>query len=407
MGDEAKGKFVDLLAEAADVVARFNGGDNAGHTVINPFGTFKLRLTPNGFVQPAHACVIGPGWCVNLETLLSEIEMIQNSWDRAARPPVGLAALQRGHALPPAAGSIYEQAKGAAKTGTTRRGMGPVFADKVSYNGIRLFDLARRSPVRRKAARAAGAQEPHLAGISGIQPLDFETRLSREACASTPRCRQCVREPFGLMQETLATRGRHPAGRRPGRSAGQQLGHLPLLHRLDHPGRWCLRRAGHRPALDQQRARRCQGLHHACRRRSDAHRAARRRSVRCCCVRPAPNMAQSPDGRAAAAGSTPKLVRFTCQLNGVTDLALTKLDVLDSAAGAQNLHRLPPPESGDRVRHYWEGDAHWLEACQPVYIERDLAGSSPPRRCAASPICPPNAQAYVRKIEELIGAPVR
>ena len=60
-GDEAKGKFVDLLSQGAELTARFNGGDNAGHTVVNPYGTFKLRLTPNGFSNPNTQCVIGPG----------------------------------------------------------------------------------------------------------------------------------------------------------------------------------------------------------------------------------------------------------------------------------------------------------------------------------------------------------
>ena len=64
-GDEAKGKVVDLLSQQADIVARFNGGDNAGHTVINQFGTFKLRLTPNGFYNPQTTCIIGPGVVLN------------------------------------------------------------------------------------------------------------------------------------------------------------------------------------------------------------------------------------------------------------------------------------------------------------------------------------------------------
>ena len=78
-GDEAKGKFVDLLSQQADIVARFNGGDNAGHTVINQFGTFKLRLTPNGFSNPQTTCIIGPGVVLNLKTLTGEIEDIQQS----------------------------------------------------------------------------------------------------------------------------------------------------------------------------------------------------------------------------------------------------------------------------------------------------------------------------------------
>ncbi len=131
-GDEAKGKVVDLLSQQADVVARFNGGDNAGHTVINQYGTFKLRLMPNGFSNPNTICIIGPGVVVNLETLISEIERIQQA---------GIELGERLWISPrcnvvmpyhPVVEAIYEKAKGNASTGTTGRGIGPVYADKVS-----------------------------------------------------------------------------------------------------------------------------------------------------------------------------------------------------------------------------------------------------------------------------------
>src|SRR4030066_2318725 len=78
-GDEAKGKIVDLLSQDAKLTARFNGGDNAGHTVVNEYGTFKLRLTPTGFSNPETTCIIGPGVVVNLATLISEIQMIRDA----------------------------------------------------------------------------------------------------------------------------------------------------------------------------------------------------------------------------------------------------------------------------------------------------------------------------------------
>ena len=72
-GDEAKGKFVDHISKDANIVARFNGGDNAGHTVINEYGTFKFRLTPNGFFNPDTICAIGPGTVLNIKTALDEM----------------------------------------------------------------------------------------------------------------------------------------------------------------------------------------------------------------------------------------------------------------------------------------------------------------------------------------------
>src|SRR5512136_1714916 len=115
-GDEAKGKIVDLLSAGAEIVARFNGGDNAGHTVINPYGTFKLRLTPNGFSNPKTVCIIGPGVVINLTTLINEIETISK---------VGIELQGRLWISPrchvvmpyhPLIEAIYETAKGASRT---------------------------------------------------------------------------------------------------------------------------------------------------------------------------------------------------------------------------------------------------------------------------------------------------
>jgi adenylosuccinate synthase len=141
-GDEAKGKIVDLLSERANITARFNGGDNAGHTVVNEYGTFKLRLTPNGFANPNTICIIGPGVVVNLETLIAELEFIEG---RGLVLSDRLWISPRCHVVMPyhpLVETIYEKAKGEGRTGTTKRGIGPVHADKVSYNGIRLADLA-------------------------------------------------------------------------------------------------------------------------------------------------------------------------------------------------------------------------------------------------------------------------
>jgi adenylosuccinate synthase len=140
-GDEAKGKIVDLLSQEAEITARFNGGDNAGHTVVNDYGTFKLRLTPNGFSNPNTTCIIGPGVVVNLATLINELHMFANAHIEVSKR---LWISPRCHVVMPyhpMVEAIYEMAKGDTSTGTTKRGIGPVYADKVSYNGIRLVDL--------------------------------------------------------------------------------------------------------------------------------------------------------------------------------------------------------------------------------------------------------------------------
>ncbi|MBI5942784.1 MAG: adenylosuccinate synthase [Chloroflexi bacterium] len=140
-GDEGKGKAVDFLAEQMDYVARFNGGNNAGHTVINEYGTFKIHLVPSGIFAQNTIGLIGGGVVIDPQVLLEEIDML----NKAGISVDGrLWVSPRSHLIMPyhkVLDGLYEEAKGAGATGTTRRGIGPVFADKVSYNGIRWTDF--------------------------------------------------------------------------------------------------------------------------------------------------------------------------------------------------------------------------------------------------------------------------
>ena len=140
-GDEGKGKVVDFLAKRMDYVARFNGGNNAGHTVINEFGMFKIHLVPSGIFAKNTVGLIGGGVVIDPQVLIDEIEML----NKAGIGMDGrLWVSPRSHLIMPyhkILDGLYEDAKGAGATGTTRRGIGPVFADKVSYNGIRWTDF--------------------------------------------------------------------------------------------------------------------------------------------------------------------------------------------------------------------------------------------------------------------------
>lgn len=141
-GDEGKGKVVDYLAERADYVARFNGGNNAGHTVINEFGTFKIHLVPSGIFARNTTALIGGGVVIDPAVLIEEIDLLNKA---GVGVDGRLWVSPRSHLIMPyhkILDGLYEEAKGAGATGTTRRGIGPVFADKVSYNGIRWTDFA-------------------------------------------------------------------------------------------------------------------------------------------------------------------------------------------------------------------------------------------------------------------------
>src|SRR3990167_4253481 len=131
-GDEGKGRIIDLLSEHADFAVRFNGGNNAGHTIIVNGKKHSFRLIPSGILQPK-----------TVEVLISEIKTLQ---DDGINLKNRLFLSDRCHLILPyhkALDEAYENARGENKLGTTKSGIGPVFADKVSYNGIRLYELIR------------------------------------------------------------------------------------------------------------------------------------------------------------------------------------------------------------------------------------------------------------------------
>jgi adenylosuccinate synthase len=402
-GDEAKGKVVDILSQDAEITARFNGGDNAGHTVVNQYGTFKLRLTPNGFANPNTTCIIGPGVVLNLETLIGEIRMIQER---------GIALSDRLWISPrcnvimpyhPLIERIYETAKGGSATGTTGRGIGPVYADKVSYNGIRLCDLADESVFAEKL-RVQLAVKNTILHAFGLQPLDVRTVLE-EKQAQFAQIQSMVREPFGLLQDALQRGanivlegaqgtlldndwGTYPfctASTTLAGGAAAGLGLAPhWISRVIGVAKAYTTRVGSGPMptelLDE--------TGDAIRREGAEFGTVTGRSRRC-------------------GWFDSELVRFAAQLSGFTDIALTKLDVLDGLPKIKiGIGYCPVGQPGEeRSTHYWEGDARWLEGCSAEYIEVEgwMQSTRGTREFGA---LPPRAQAYVRKIEELLEVPV-
>jgi adenylosuccinate synthase len=401
-GDEAKGKLVDVLCQDAAIVARYNGGDNAGHTVVNPYGTFKLRLIPNGFYNPKTICVIGPGAVVNLATLLAEVEMIQKSGiDLTGR----LWVSPRCHVVMPyhpLLESIYEEAKGDARTGTTRRGIGPVYADKVSYNGIRLADLADEALFAEKLRIQLGLKNKILQAF-GFVGLDFETvyREKREQFAAV---RAMVREPFGLVQSALARGENLLLEGAQAALLDNVWGTYPFVTASNTLAGGAAAGMGVAPRWFE----RVIGVAKAYTTRVGAG--------------PMPTELFDADGQVllregqefGTVTGRPRrcgwfdaaLVRFTAQLNGMTELALTKLDVLDSLPVIKICVGYRSSLDEQRLWEYWEGDASWLAKVEPEYIE--MAGwLKPTREIRDFASLPQEAQAYVYKVEELVGAPVK
>jgi len=361
-----------------------------------------MRLTPNGLFNPRTRCVIGPGVVLNLETLLAEIKVFQEAGlelsDRLWLSPRCNVVMP----YHPLLESIYEQAKGASKTGTTRRGIGPVFADKVSYNGIRLFDLLDEAQFADKLLVQLAIKNPILQAFN-IPPLDLDA-VYHDKLAQVAQIRQYVREPFGLIQETLERRGNILLEGAQGALLDNNWGTYPYCTASITLAGSAAAGIGIAPRWIE----RVIGVAKAYTTRVGAG--------------PMPTELFDEDGQVllregqeyGTVTGRPRrcgwfdaeLVRFTCQLNGVTDLALTKLDVLDTLPQVKICTGYRRPDAPDRLFHYWEGDAHWLEACQPEYIT--LPGWQQSTRLVRRfADLPAPAQAYVHKIEELTGAPVR
>jgi len=128
-GDEGKGKVVDLVAEEARMVVRFSGGDNAGHTVINPYGEFRLHLIPSGIFYPHVVSIIGNGVVINPKVVLSEIDELKQRGVDTTR----LFISDRAHLIMPyhiLLDGLEEEVRGGKAIGTTRKGIGPAYADK-------------------------------------------------------------------------------------------------------------------------------------------------------------------------------------------------------------------------------------------------------------------------------------
>ncbi|MDR2880237.1 MAG: adenylosuccinate synthase [Fusobacteriales bacterium] len=139
-GDEGKGKIIDVLAPKADYIVRFQGGNNAGHTVVVNDEKFILQLLPSGIINSKGKCIIGPGVVIDIEVLLKEI----NELEKRGKNLDNLFIDERAHLIMPYHIEIdkaREEARGENKIGTTQRGIGPCYIDKIARNGIRTGDL--------------------------------------------------------------------------------------------------------------------------------------------------------------------------------------------------------------------------------------------------------------------------
>ena len=396
-GDEGKGKVVDFLAERADYVARFNGGNNAGHTVINAFGTFKIHLVPSGIFARNTVGLIGGGVVIDPSVLIDEIDLLNNA---GVSVEGRLWISPRSHLIMPyhkILDGLYEEAKGAGATGTTRRGIGPVFADKVSYNGIRWSDFGSKAfesrlqvqlELKNKIIVALGGEELKYEYVRDTY-REYYLRLN-----------PYIRELFSLVQDGLKADKNFLLEQAMGTFLDTDWGTYPFVTAsttipsaasagLGIPPRYITNvigvtkayttRVGAGPLPTE--------IHDA---ESDVYKKFAETAA--------------TTGRTRRVGWLDlEIVKTAVELSGVTELCLTKLDVLSGLDAIQVCTRYEL--SCDRVR-YADVDTYELEKVEPVYKTVDGWGEDISKASSFDEL-PANAQNYVKMIEDAVGIPVK
>src|ERR1700690_2543720 len=397
-GDEGKGKVVDWLASRADVVVRFQGGHNAGHTLVVGNETYRLSLLPSGLVR-GKLCIIGNGVVVDPEALLAEIARVQGQ-GLIVSPETLRLAENATLILPfhPALDKAREAARGDAKIGTTGRGIGPAYEDRVARRAIRVADLAEPETLAFKLdellrhyntlLRELGAEtftkEAMLAHLLALAPkiLPYAEPVWERMDTLRKEGKRILFEgaqavmldvdhgtyPFVTSSNTVAATAASGSGAGPAtgglvlgiaKASTTRVGSGPFPTELHDDIGKLLGDRGHEYGVNTGRRRRCGWFDAA-------------------------------------------LVRQAIKVGGVQGLALTKLDILDGLAELKictgyringRLSRHPPAAPGAQAAAMpeYETMVGWAESSQGARSWADL---------------PAQAVKYVRRIEELVEAPV-
>lgn len=392
-GDEGKGKIIDYLSLQSDYVVRFHGGNNAGHTVINNLGKFAMHLIPSGIFNKKTTAIVANGVVIDLEVLASEIENLNKAGIEIKNR---FFISPRCHLIMPyhkILDHLYEKTKGRKKTGTTGRGIGPTYADKVSYNGIRIADLMDKDSflekletqlkIKNKILTSLGAKslskkeiiknflklrekiKPYVANTYPIlqQALKTKKNILLEGAHGVFLDNDWGTYPFVTASTVLSGGVTQGVGIPPGsikniigvvKAYTTRVGEGPFPTELFNSESEKLRKNGNEFGTTTGRARRCGWL-------------------------------------------DIELIKFASQINGYTGLAITKLDVLD---GFPKIKICVSYMHNGKKASYFDGDAKFLEKVKPIY--KTLPGwKKPTKGIKKYSDLPVEAKNYLKEIETL------
>jgi adenylosuccinate synthase len=397
-GDEGKGRIVDYLAQKCDLVIRFQGGDNAGHTVINEYGKFALHILPSGMFNPETVCLVGAGTVVNFETMREELADLE----AAGVTTKNLFVDKRAHLILPfhclLDGAEEAGRKKEWQVGTTKRGIGPVYADKAARIGIRAGDLLTPERLRTRLEMLVPKKNRDLE-YYGIETISVDEMV--DLCTSW-------REEFGhrIIDSIPLVRDAVISGK-------EVLleGQLGIMRDLD----WGI--YPYTTSSNPTAGGTCSGAGISPRRINEIYGVVKAYSTS---VGGGPFPVELFDddgeklrkigGEFGATTGRPRrcgwfdavAASYSCWINGFTHIAVTKLDVLDHfekikictgyRVGETVIDYVPETAEQDIAEPIWEEWDGWMSDTSEVRAWDQL---------------PEKAQAYLRRIEELTGAPMK
>lgn len=397
-GDEGKGKLTDALAGKAGMVVRANGGANAGHTVETDQGVFKLHLVPSGVLNPACDCVIGSGVVINLGSLIKEMDDLEARGISLAR----LRIAERAHVvLPfhPLLDRLEEESRAEDQIGTTKTGNGPAYADKVARRGIRVVDLLDEDVLRYKVERAVLEKNAILTEVYGAEPLDGAVLLQTLIDAGR-RLKPYVVPAEVVVQDALAAGRDVVVECAQGALLDVDYGSYPFVTSSSPTAAGACQGAGVAPTQVQ----RVLGVYKAYSTRvgsgplptellDDTGQLIRERGREYGTTTGRPRRTGWFDAVAA---------RYVSRLNGVTEVALTLLDVLDAF---EEIKVCVAYQIGDEVIDWMPSRDDLMAQVVPVY--QTLPGWLQVTTGARSAHeLPERAREYVGFLEDRLGAPI-
>ncbi|MBU1694261.1 MAG: adenylosuccinate synthase [Verrucomicrobia bacterium] len=397
-GDEGKGKIIDVLSAQADWVVRYQGGNNAGHTVEIGRERFILHLIPSGILHPACRCIIGHGVVVDPLALLLELDGLR---ERGVDPAGRLFVSDRAHVVLPFHRLLDEQRElartGGPLIGTTKRGIGPAYGDKASRVGLRMADLV--APNLPSLLRPRLEEQNRILAALGAPAMDAAA-IEADYRAAAARLAPFVADTLPLLNDAVARGESVLFEGAQGTMLDIDYGTYPFVTSSNATAGGACTGSG----IPPNRIDRVVGVIKAYTTRvGEGPFPTELKDEAGAWLRDSGQEFGATTGRPRRCGWFDAVIaRHAVMINGVNWWAVTKLDVLDTV---ETIRLCTAYECDGRRLEHVPADARFLERCRPVY--EDFGGWQCPTRDATRfQDLPKRARAYVARLEELTGVPV-